>query len=111
LAIATSADEIKMTSSLKEVGLLKSIFDATVNGLEVEKKKPFPDIFIKAANKLNLKPKECLVVEDAINGVVAAKAAGCKCLALKTSFNEIDLKDADWIVNNLLDAPEDAIDW
>jgi beta-phosphoglucomutase len=74
-------------------------------------KKPFPDVFIKAANKLNLKPEECLVVEDAINGVIAAKAAGCKCLALKTSFDENELKDADWISNNLSDAPESAINW
>jgi beta-phosphoglucomutase len=63
-----------MSVNLQEVGLAKNIFDAIVNGLEVERKKPFPDVFILAANKLGLQPENCLVVEDAINGVIAAKA-------------------------------------
>jgi beta-phosphoglucomutase len=111
LAIATSADEVKMSVNLQEVGLAKNIFDAIVNGLEVERKKPFPDVFILAANKLGLQPENCLVVEDAINGVIAAKAAGCKCLALTTSFDGLDLKDADWIAKDLLDAPDVALSW
>ena len=111
LAVATSADRIKMLVNLKNIGLTEDTFSATVNGLEVERKKPYPDIFILAAKKLGLTPEECLVVEDAISGVEAAKRAGCKCLALTTSFNKEELKDADWISGNLADAPEEAINW
>jgi len=99
-----------MTTNLKEVGLSEQLFDATVNGLEIERKKPFPDVFIQAAHKLGLQPEACLVVEDAVHGVMAAKRAGCKCLALTTTFDESDLQDADWIVATLLDAPEAVID-
>ncbi|MBN2165280.1 MAG: HAD family phosphatase [Marinilabiliaceae bacterium] len=82
-----------------------------MNGLEVDRKKPFPDIFILAAKKLGLKPDECLVVEDAISGVEAAKAAGCMCLGLTTSFEKDKLMQADWISNTLDDAPIECIQW
>jgi HAD superfamily hydrolase (TIGR01509 family) len=111
IAVATSSDEIKMTANLEEIGLPPSIFHATVNGLEVENKKPAPDIYIRAAGKLKLEPSECLVVEDAVSGIRAAKSAGCRCLALTTSFDESKLEGADWICENLSAAPEESITW
>ena len=111
VAVATSADRVKMLINLDHIGLEESVFDTTVNGLDVERKKPFPDIYIYAAQKLGLLPEECLVVEDAINGVEAAKSAGSKCLALTTSFSEQQLNQADWIVANLAFAPVEAINW
>jgi beta-phosphoglucomutase len=111
LALATSADRIKMEINLREIGMAESIFNATVNGLEADRKKPFPDIYLEAAARLGLKPEECLVVEDAVSGVKAAKAAGCKCLALTTSFKAEELKEADWICSTLADAPEKALSW
>lgn len=101
LAVATSADKVKMEINLREIGIPAETFDATINGLEVENKKPDPEIFVKAAAKLGLKPDECLVVEDAVNGVKAAKAAGCKCLGLTTSFSPDELSEADWIAKDL----------
>lgn len=103
LAVATSADEVKMNINLREIGIPASTFDATVSGSEVQHKKPDPEIFVTAARKIGLKPEECLVVEDAVNGVKAAKSAGSKCLALTTSFPAEQLKEADWIAANLLD--------
>jgi len=82
-----------------------------VNGLEVENKKPHPDIYIKASWKLGLKPEECLVVEDALSGIKAAIAAGCRCLAVTSSFRKDELVEADWICDTLLDAPEEALSW
>jgi len=111
LALVTSADEVKMLINLKEIGIPTSKFDVLINGLDVERKKPFPDIYLKAAGELELKPENCLVVEDAVSGVNAAKAAGMRCLALLTSFNKIDLIGSDWIVQNLKSAPEEAINW
>jgi beta-phosphoglucomutase len=111
LALATSADFIKMEINLKAMGLSVNSFDSTINGLEVERKKPFPDIYIKAAENVGLKPDECLVVEDAISGVRAAKAAGCRCLAVTISFDRNALAEADWICDSLLNVPEEALNW
>ncbi|MFA6126815.1 MAG: HAD-IA family hydrolase [Bacteroidales bacterium] len=111
LAVATSADRIKMEINLSALGLPEGTFDQTINGLEVKRKKPFPDIYLETARRLGLKPGECLVVEDAVSGIDAARAAGCKCLALKTSFPEVRLFNADWICNTLEDAPDDSISW
>jgi HAD superfamily hydrolase (TIGR01509 family) len=111
IAIATSADKIKMETNLAEIRLPVDLFDASVNGLEVEKKKPDPEIFLKAAGKLNVSPENCLVVEDAISGVNAAKSASCKCLALTTSFSKNELKLADWIAEDLSKAPSECLLW
>lgn len=111
LALATSADKIKMEASLKEIGLGEDTFHSIVTGLDVENKKPFPDIYLKASENLGLKPDECLVVEDAVSGIRAAKTAGCRCLAVTTSFDASVLQQADWICNSLLRVPEEAINW
>jgi haloacid dehalogenase superfamily, subfamily IA, variant 3 with third motif having DD or ED len=110
-AVATSADAIKMEANLSEINLPSSTFNAIINGLDVEKKKPFPDIYIKAAERIGLKPEECLVVEDAVSGIKAAKSAGCRCLAVTTSFDRSKLYEADWICSSLEDVPEEAINW
>jgi beta-phosphoglucomutase len=109
LAVATSTDKFKMEVNLREIGIPADSFDATVNGLEVLNKKPDPEIFLKAAHKLGLKPEECLVVEDAINGIKAGKAAGCKCLGLTTSFSAELLHEADWIARDLSEVPDAVI--
>ncbi|MFO7655588.1 MAG: HAD-IA family hydrolase [Bacteroidales bacterium] len=111
LALATSTDEVKMAVNLRAAELYYGVFDVTVNGLEVENKKPHPEIYLKAANKLNVEPFECLVVEDAVNGIEAAKAAGAKCLAVTTSFSETELAKADWIVKNLSYVSENVLNW
>ena len=111
MALATSADRIKMAVNLTEIGLSEDTFDSIVTGLEVDKKKPFPDIYLKAAKNLGLEPNECLVVEDAVSGIKAAKAAGCRCLAVATSFSIEALKEADWICRSLLEVPEEVLMW
>jgi HAD superfamily hydrolase (TIGR01509 family) len=111
IAVATSADTVKMEANLREIGIPASTFNATVNGVDVENRKPFPDIYLKSAEKIGLKPEECLVIEDAVSGIKAAKAAGCKCLALTTSFDRSLLHEADWICESLEKVPEEAINW
>ncbi|MCA1686827.1 MAG: HAD-IA family hydrolase, partial [Planctomycetia bacterium] len=86
IAVASSADEVKVLGNLNEIGLPPSTFDAVVDGSQVAKKKPAPDIFLAACRRLGLDPSACLVVEDAVAGVAAARAAGCRCLAVTTSF-------------------------
>ena len=93
-AIATSADKKKLDANLAEIGLLESDFDAIVTGLDVERKKPFPDIYLEAARRIGLDARDCLVVEDAISGIEAGKAAGATCAGIATTFPAERLSDA-----------------
>ena len=111
LALVTSADAIKMEINLKEIGLSQNTFDSIITGLDVKKKKPFPEIYLKAAKNLGLKPGNCLVVEDAVSGIDAGKAAGCRCLAVTSTFDAKELKDADWVCASLLNVPEEVLNW
>jgi beta-phosphoglucomutase len=111
LAVASSADPVKVNINLDEIGLERSLFGAIVTGLDIEHKKPAPDIFIKAARLLDVYPSRCLVVEDAISGVEAGKAAGARVLALTTSFSADMLSKADWISSTLATADVVVLDW
>jgi HAD superfamily hydrolase (TIGR01509 family) len=86
LAVASSADRMKVEGNLQELGLPAHSFDAVVVGEDIVRKKPTPDIFLLAARGLGLDPLTCLVVEDAVAGVQAEKAAGCRCLGITSSF-------------------------
>lgn len=65
--------------------------------------KPKPDIFLYAGRKLEVAPEECIVIEDAPNGVAAAKAAGMTCLALTTTYRADQLQQADYIAAGFRD--------
>ena len=107
LAVATSADRMKLNGMLPEIGLPHRLFDAIVTGSDVTRKKPDPEIFLTAARLIGLPAPECLVVEDAASGVQAAKAAGSRCLALTTSLDAGALRalGADWVAGNLAGVP------
>jgi HAD superfamily hydrolase (TIGR01509 family) len=111
LALATSADTVKMEANLLEIGIPASTFNVIITGLDVENKKPAPDIYNKAAERIGLKSEECLVVEDAVSGIKAAKSAGCRCLAVTTSFDRSLLYEADWICESLNNVPDEALTW
>jgi len=105
MAVATSADKMKMEINLKVMGLERSWFEVLINGKDLERKKPFPDIYQMAARKMGLENGECIVFEDATNGVQAAKAADSLCCGITTSFTEEQLRaeGADFIVAGLDD--------
>jgi len=84
--VASGSDAIEVEANCREIDLSPTLFAAIVTGSEVERKKPAPDIFLEACARLGLEPAAWLVIEDAVNGVRAAKAAGTRCLALTTSF-------------------------
>ena len=109
MAVASSADRIKIAINLREIGLSAETFDAVISGEDVVRKKPFPDIYELAAQKIGIKPENCLVVEDAVSGITAGKVAGCKCLALTTSFPAEKLSEADWIYMDLSEVPNEFI--
>jgi beta-phosphoglucomutase len=111
MAVATSADRIKMEGNLAELGLSPGHFEAIVTGSEVINKKPNPEIFTTAAMKLGLSNDSALVVEDAVSGVKAGKAAGSPVLGLTTSFEETTLREAgaDWVAADLAHVPTDLL--
>ena len=74
MAVASSAPMELIKSNLRLAGIA-DYFDAVVSGEQVEHGKPFPDIFLLAAQKLNLQAQDCYVFEDGINGVRAYRRA------------------------------------
>ncbi|MGO8692587.1 MAG: HAD family hydrolase [Rectinemataceae bacterium] len=93
-ALVTSADAVKAEANLVELGLSRADFDAFVTGLDVERKKPHPDIYLAGARLIAVDPADCLVVEDAVSGAQAARAAGCSCLGITSSFSKAELAAA-----------------
>jgi len=108
LAVATSADKTKMEINLHEMGLDHGEFDVLINGLDVVRKKPFPDIYELAAEKLDIHPTDCIIIEDAVNGVQAAKAAGAYCIGITSSFSEevLQAEGADLVVSDFTELME-----
>jgi HAD superfamily hydrolase (TIGR01509 family) len=94
-AVASSADRIKVEANLTTVlGVPLDRFAALVTGQDVVRRKPYPDIFLEAARRLGLPREACCVVEDAVHGVQAAKAAGMRCVAVATTFSAESLAAA-----------------
>jgi len=96
-AVASSADAVKIEANLCKIGLRPDSWDAVVTGEDVERRKPEPEIFLAAAQRLKLIPRSCAVVEDALNGIRAAKAAGMRCVAVAQTFPVVQLQEADVI--------------
>jgi len=100
LAVGSSAPRANLELVLARTDLL-DYFDALVAGQDVTNGKPAPDTFLKAAEKLFLEADSCVVVEDAVQGVEAGKAAGMPVVAVTTTRSRADLHKADIIVDSL----------
>ena len=92
-ALVTSADAVKAEANLVELGLSRTDFDAFVTGLDVERKKPYPDIYLAGARLIAVDPADCLVIEDAVASR-PRRAAGCSCLGITSSFSKAELAAA-----------------
>ncbi len=101
VAVASSADAVKVAANLMKIDLPIEFWDTVIPGEEVGNKKPAPDIFLSAAKKLGVNPAECVVVEDAVNGIEAAKAAGMRCVAVAHTFPAEQLQAADVVRENI----------
>jgi HAD superfamily hydrolase (TIGR01509 family) len=89
---------------------IRNYFDEIVCGDDVSKGKPDPETYQVAAKKLDLKPKECVVFEDAEKGIAAAKDAGCKCIAVKNPYTPPqNLSRADRIITTLKEVTENLL--
>lgn len=100
LSLGSSAAPKRIDLFLEKLNLQK-YFQVIVSGDDVKRSKPAPDIFLKVAELMKVKPIDCVVFEDANNGVAAAHAAGMKCIAYSGStHNTDDLSQADLIVKD-----------
>ena len=104
--IASSAPVANIDTLIDELGL-RGYFDAIVSGEEMPGK-PDPALFLRVARQLDIPPEGCVVVEDAVAGVEAAKRAGMKCIAVTTTNESEALSAADIVVDRLDALPADA---
>ncbi|RXG34338.1 HAD family phosphatase [Methanohalophilus sp. WG1-DM] len=98
LAMVSGADRTIVKTIVDH--FFPDIFDAVVSGEDVNKGKPEPDPFLKAARMLDVNPVDCVVVENATKGVEAAKRAGMYCVAVPTYVSPDKLERADRIFDN-----------
>jgi len=90
IAVASSSNRKYVTTILKN-NFIFEFFDHIVGGDEVKKTKPDPHIFLLARRELEIKKDHCVIVEDAKNGVLAAKNANIDCLCMLTSEKREDI--------------------
>lgn len=98
-AVASASRTSFIEFVLEDLGL-KEQFDALCSAEEVIKGKPEPDLFLLAAKKISIPPGNCLVVEDGINGMIAAHRAGMQCIGLVGARRDVEYP-ADMVVSDL----------
>ena len=98
-AVASSAPQANIDALLDELGI-RSYFQAEASGATL-KGKPDPAVFLLAAQLLEVEPAHCLVIEDAVAGVEAARRAGMKCVAVETTNPAEKLSGADVVLKDL----------
>jgi len=106
LAVASSSG-VAAINQVCELFGYDDYIDEKISGTQVKHGKPAPDIFLKAAELLEVEPKHCLVIEDSFNGIQAALAAGMNCIAyLSASEGTVDTSKAHYQIKNHRDIIE-----
>jgi HAD superfamily hydrolase (TIGR01509 family) len=100
-AIGSNAERANIDFTLDRLGL-RPYFQVLVDGGEVARPKPFPDVYLMAAERLGFAPEECIVFEDSPAGTEAAQAAGMRVVAVETI--PTDFADVDLVIKDFLDA-------
>ena len=110
-ALGSSAPPANLEAIISLLGIA-SFLNAIVSGEQVARGKPAPDIFLTAAERLNIPPTRCLVIEDAPAGVAAAHAGGMRCLAVRRAGqpDAPGLDAADALVDSLTEASVALVD-
>ena len=105
-AVASSAPQANIDALLDETGL-RGYFDCLVSAYTIAGK-PDPAVFLEAARQISVPPERCVVVEDAVAGVEAARRAGMACIAVTNTNPRERLAAADLVVDSLLELTEEA---
>jgi HAD superfamily hydrolase (TIGR01509 family) len=99
MAMATSATVEDIDFILNKIPI-RDDFEVIVNSSMVSKPKPNPQIFLKAAEKLNMEPARCIVFEDSLAGIKAANSAGMKVVGITTGHAAADLHPVNLVIND-----------
>lgn len=103
IAIASSSVPDHIDFVVKGLNI-KDNFDVILSAFKVKRGKPFPDVYLEAANKLKVAPSECVVLEDAQSGVESGHNAGMRVIAVPNKFTkEHDFSKADLVIDSLED--------
>jgi HAD superfamily hydrolase (TIGR01509 family) len=86
-AVGSNAEPANVDFVLERFGL-RPFFRITVDGMQVKRPKPFPDIYLTAAKNLGLEPRNCIVFEDSPTGAAAGQAAGMRVVGVETTETE-----------------------
>ncbi len=108
LAIATSTIK-EFTDKIVDAYDLRKYFETIVVAEDVKKGKPDPEVYLLAAKRLHVNPSNCIVIEDATNGISAAKNAKMKCIAIKDHKGR-DLSQADYIIEGFDELTSETIE-
>jgi len=102
IGLATSSSNQLMEAVLEKLKL-KNTFKSSISAENLEYGKPHPEVFLICASQLQISPLECIVIEDSINGVIAAKAAYMRVIALpeQENINNHKFSIADYKLNNM----------
>ncbi|MCU0285588.1 MAG: HAD family phosphatase [Acidobacteria bacterium] len=104
LAVCTGAQEEFLNIVVDKLGI-RNKFTILQNSDDIEKGKPDPEIYLKTCRRLGLNPRECIVLEDSLNGVLAGKQAGCYVIAVPSEYTRCQNFDAaDFVAENLFNA-------
>jgi beta-phosphoglucomutase len=99
MAIATSGIQVNIDFMFDNIPI-RSYFDVIVNSSHISRGKPDPEIYLKTAELLQVTPADCLVFEDAVVGINAARAAGMKVIGVLTTHSKEELATADALIRD-----------
>jgi len=94
IACASGADRFKVEMQLRKVGLTRYFEGRIFSGYETPRSKPFPDVYLAAADALKVRPTRCAVVEDTVTGILAGVAAGATVFAYAPQGDGVALREA-----------------
>lgn len=108
VGIATSNSKELLMAALESLGI-KDYFQVVLTGCEVGRGKPFPDIYLQVAKKLQVSPEECLVFEDLPAGILAGKSAGMRVCAIKDTFSNHMISEKKQLADYYIDSYHDIL--
>lgn len=107
--VASSGPYEKIEQNLRTTGLLKYFGENIFSSYEIKSWKPEPDIFLHAAAKMGFRPKECVVIEDSLDGIAAAVKGGFDCLGLASEVNFSEMANSPAVVFRSMAEIEDFL--
>lgn len=107
IGLSTSSDHVLIETILNKLEI-RDYFDEIISAQHLKYGKPHPEVYLTCAEKLNIHPMDCLVIEDSINGIISGKAAQMNVIAIPDAehINNVKFNIADGIVGHLIEVKD-----